>query len=270
MMDNNENNSNHQIVYHKWYIDEANNFKTFLTDEQMGKLFFAIMETAKNFGNEIEVDEDIRQVYKSNLINVKKACNSYLSTCEKRSEAGKISAKKRSQKQSSESRIDDISNVVSNEFKLPTKTEFKNMAKSMVKMQNSYLLFLDYDDYSITELYNEITSNNKWRTIPIVNEKMLQLICYVTLADIYRKKKDDEYYHNSCSDFLRDFYSFNNEYLTYYADEEECDLFNYGLVDLETVLDGIFSETDGFPKKHYIYSYVEQIREYFQQLQEKQ
>lgn len=230
-----------KMSWHKWFVSEAKLFKEVLTNEQMGKLFFAVMETLET-GEELEVSEDIKITYKMYLSKIISARKAYENTCKKRAESGQkggLAKAKNQRKRKEQQSNDDAEQNKTSPFTFPTKTEFKSMAKSLMKDQDQYCLSLEYDDFELTQLYENIKQTEKWFKFPVVSKTMLKTICYAFLADIFNRRTENIYvtYYQNYLQALYEWeterqklaendpnYDIDTEYL---FDGFDCDIFSF-------------------------------------------
>ena len=229
-----------QMSWHKWFVSDAESFKE-LNNEQMGKMFFAVMETVKT-GEKVEVSEDIKLVYAIYIQKVFAAQVAYKNKCNKNAKSGQKGGlakaenqrKRKEEQQNSEEKQAETTDK-NNTFKFPSKTEFKNMAKHLVKTQEMYCLPLTFDDYEITELYEEISERQEWKSLKIASKTMLKNICYVFLADLEENS-------NKYCFFLRALYGYETRYKELLAklDPETVEAYfdnDFSNFDIETIDD---------------------------------
>ena len=245
-----------QMSWHKWFVSDAESFKE-LTNEQMGKMFFAVMETVKT-GEKVEVSDDIKLVYAIYIQKVFAAQVAYKNKCNKNAKSGQKGGlakaenqrKRKEEQQNSEEEQAETTDE-KNTFKFPSKTEFKNMAKHLVKTQESkfYYLPLTFDNYEITELYEEISERQEWKNLKIVSKTMLKNICYVFLADL-------EEGSNKYCRFLSAFYAYESRYKELLAKLNpdfvenyfDSDFSSFGIDDIDCVLESILKKDNTFSK----------------------
>lgn len=161
-----------RMLYHKWDMEDYHTFKDSLTCEQMGELFFAVMETAET-GVTVEVSDSIKVPYRMSIRGAIAAHVKAVQTHEVRVAAGRSGGKAKAAKARKEEQNTPT-------FKPPTKTEFKSMAKHIRKRFD-----LDLDEYEIGRIYDDLAGSGwKYSRAPVTTRKQIEAIIYaVTLGD---------------------------------------------------------------------------------------
>lgn len=134
-----------KLFWHKWTVEDAKIFREVLTNEQMGELFFAIMETVDT-GNLTTVSKEIEMAYKMYCSKVEGARTAYRNKCDKLAENASLGGKAKAKNR--EGAEKDTG------FKPPTKTDFRNMAKHICRVYE-----LNYDNYEIDNLYERLSGD---------------------------------------------------------------------------------------------------------------
>lgn len=156
------------LPWFKWFTKDARNYREVFSNEQMGELFFAAMITVEN-NEKVEVSNEIRFAYLQLCTAIDEARAAYLKKCEinrnNRNKGGKAKTAK--------------AEVKKDEFKPPTKTDFRNMAKHICKKYN----IENCDQYTIDNILEKLAKNN-WcfDKIPITSKAIIECVvfCYLT------------------------------------------------------------------------------------------
>ncbi len=162
-----------RMLYHKWDMEDYHTFKDSLTCEQMGELFFAVMETAET-GVTVKVSDSIKVPYRMSIRGAIAAHVKAVQTHETRVAAGRSggiakakAAKARKEEQNTTA------------FKPPTKTEFKNMAKHIRAEYD-----LDLDAYEIDRLYDDLVGSGwNYRGAQLTTRKQIEAIIYAVASN---------------------------------------------------------------------------------------
>ncbi len=156
----------------KWFTKDAKNYREVFNNEQMGELFFAAMKTVEN-NEKVEVSSEIKFAYLQLCTTIDEARTAYFKKCETNARNGAKGGKAKAAK----------AEVKKDEFKPPSKTDFKNIAKHICKEYS----IEDCDQYTINNMFEELTKNN-WcfDEIPIASKAILECIvfCYLTKEKI--------------------------------------------------------------------------------------
>ena len=136
------------LPWHKWRIEDYRVFRDSLTNEQMGTLFFAIMNTADT-GDIIEVPDEIRVAYRLCVQQVLAARTAYSHRCEVNTKNGANGGRKKTENAKAK-------NTKLDTFIPPSKTGFKKLAKEM-RQESGYIYFTGV---SVDEFYEELSAAN--------------------------------------------------------------------------------------------------------------
>lgn len=159
-----EEKSKYNLSWYKWPVDQVKGFKESLNNEQMGELFFAVMETVET-GNKVEVSAELKVVYSMLCIDVERTRAAYKNKCENLAKNGSKGGKAKAENKA------NAKNETS--FKPPTKTAFKEMAKYIAHKEG-----LNFINYEIQNLYDSL-SESDWKIYNRPITKKYQLEAYV-------------------------------------------------------------------------------------------
>lgn len=139
-----EEKSKYNLSWYKWPVDQVKGFKESLNNEQMGELFFAVMETVET-GNKVEVSAELKVVYSMCCVDVERTRTAYKNKCENLAKNGSKGGKAKANAKNETS------------FQPPTKAEFKEMMKHISHEKN-----IKYKDDLAEKSYNKLC-NNGWK-----------------------------------------------------------------------------------------------------------
>ena len=157
------------LYYFKWSFDQAQIYEDILTNEQLGELFRAVMDYARD-GTEREVSAEILFPYRECKLAVDRSNSAYEKKCQTNKENGakggkaKAARSKERQKESNDPK-----------YIPPTKAEFKAMVSHFRSTDG-----IEADDYEVLKLFDDLTKAN-W-TIggePIMSTDELETIILV-------------------------------------------------------------------------------------------
>ena len=170
-----EEKSKYNLSWYKWPVDQVKGFKESLNNEQMGELFFAVMETVET-GNKVEVSAELKVVYSMLCIDVERTRAAYKNKCENLAKNGSKGGKAKAENKA------NAKNETS--FKPPTKTYFKNMMK---KIAHDYEM--KYFDNLAEDVYKSLCEAG-WKVFdnPISTNTQIEAYCLSLLA---RENGDD-------------------------------------------------------------------------------
>lgn len=84
------------FVFYKWYCEDSDSYKNILTPDQMGRLFWAIMDFVKTEEKQTFNDDPVlNALYQMQIIKVDGARKAYSKKVEKLTENGKKVANKK-------------------------------------------------------------------------------------------------------------------------------------------------------------------------------
>ena len=78
---------NKTLSWFKWQIRDIKSYREVFTNEQMGELFFAVMETAES-GEKVNVSAAIRLAYLQMCNDIEVARAAYIKKCEQNAKNG--------------------------------------------------------------------------------------------------------------------------------------------------------------------------------------
>lgn len=158
-----------QLNWHKWFVEDAKAFKEVMDNEQMGELFFAIMETVET-GERVNVSEYIKPIYLMYCVKVESARTAYKNKCENLAKNGSKGGKAKAENKANAKN--------ENSFKPPSKTAFKEMVKHLEHEYN-----FKCSNYDIQDLY-ELLERLNWEILnrPITKKYQLEAYALIYLA----------------------------------------------------------------------------------------
>lgn len=162
-----EEKSKYNLSWYKWPVDQVKGFKESLNNEQMGELFFAVMETVET-GNKVEVSAELKVVYSMFCVDVERTRTAYKNKCENLAKNGSKGGKAKAKNKT------NAKNETS--FKPPSKAEFKEMMKRISHETKS-----TYDDNLAEKSYNQLRDNG-WKLKTEVISAKSQIEDYMKLA----------------------------------------------------------------------------------------
>lgn len=163
------------LSWFKWLTKDVKNYRAVFTNEQMGELFFAVMETVET-GQKVEVSTALKLAYMQLCSAADEAKTAYIKKCQQNALNGAKGGKAKAE------------NVKSNNncsFKQPTKTDFRKMAKNIQKKYD-----VACDQYDIDQFFEKLLSE-QWKFLnkTIKNQHQLEAVFYAEFAedrDIFR------------------------------------------------------------------------------------
>lgn len=125
------------LVYFKWYLDEASLMKEEMTEEQAGKLFLAVMDYLRD-GTITELPLELKILYANFRQRVDRAKSKYNEKTTKLAENGAKGGRAKAQKSKVQAETTatthaDSPNSTGFKFKPPTLTQFREAVDDMAK-----------------------------------------------------------------------------------------------------------------------------------------
>ena len=215
-MQGNDMNNRGNLSWHKWWVQDADDCRESLTNDQMGELFFAVMAYVKN-PERLDVSPEIRFPYATFCNKVDAARKAYAKTSEARAEAGRKGGRAKAAKANGAiSSGEQADKAAPPSFKPPTKTEFKSMIRHLRNKGE-----IAVDDYEALKFY-ETLERSAWtiKGIPFQSMDALEhfvitrfygeqsaqerILSYSASCEIYKQTDGAEYEE---SDFIDRCYS---------------------------------------------------------------
>lgn len=215
-MQGNDMSNRGNLSWYKWWVQDADDCRESLTNEQMGELFFAVMAYVKN-PERLNVSPEIRFPYASFCNKVDAARKAYVKTSEVRAEAGRKGGKAKAAKANGAiSSGEQAGKAAPVSFKSPTKTEFKSMIRHLRNKGE-----ITVDDYEALDFYQTL-ERSAWTIngIPLQSMEVLghfvitrfyseqspleRILSYNASCEIYKQTDGAEYDE---SDFIDRCYS---------------------------------------------------------------
>ena len=164
------NEQDKTLPWFKWFTKDVKNYREVFNNEQMGELFFAVMKTVES-NERVEVSKEIKFPYLQLCTTVAEVREAYLKKCETNAINGAKGGKAKAANTKAETK--------GNEFKPPSKTEFRTMATHIVKTYD-----LDCDAYEIDNAF-DFYNNKNWTfgDIPITNKNQLECAAFTHLSE---------------------------------------------------------------------------------------
>lgn len=205
------------LSWFKWLTKDVKNYRAVLTNEQMGELFFAVMETVDT-GQRVDVSNELKLAYIQLCSVADEAKTAYIKKCQQNALNGAKGGKAKAE------------NVKSNNncsFKQPTKTDFRKMAKNI---KNNYDVCCD--QYEIDQFFEKLLSE-QWKFLnkTIKNQHQLEAVFYANFAEdrnIYRivieiLKSDKDFDLDTIDSIYYELSKYNNvaeAVYDYFSDDE--------------------------------------------------
>lgn len=161
-------------VYHKWYMDAARVYGKIFNDEQMGRLFFAVMRYMET-GKEEEVGEVIRFAYLDQCSKIDVARGDYEAKCAQNARngaaGGRAAAANRQGCSSEDSPIEGEKKT--KPFRM-TKTDFMDIFKKLKHDE-----FVQAAPADVKALHEKLAADGwKWAGVPFTNRDQVErFIC---------------------------------------------------------------------------------------------
>lgn len=210
------NDMNNGLSWYKWWVQDAVDCRESFSKEQMGELFFAVMDYVEKPERQ-EVTPEIRFAYATYCNKVDAARKSYAKTSEARAEAGRKGGKAKAAKaKGSIEDVEQTDKAAPFSFEPPTKTEFKSMIRHLRNKGE-----IAVDDYEALE-YFRLLEESGWKIkgVPLRSKKALEYFVTTRFYPEIPELERDLSYKASCeifaqtngaaydeSDFMEDCYS---------------------------------------------------------------
>lgn len=157
-------NDNNFLYYHKWTVEDYELYKSSFSNEQMGELFFTVMQSVKT-GEKINIDNPtLSFAYNVQYNNLIKSQSKYMKKCETNrqngSKGGKKKAENAKKRKEDEATKEQEAKTESETYKLPKKTVLKDMVKRIAHNEGHYYFLrnLFYSDEFITILFDSLSA----------------------------------------------------------------------------------------------------------------
>lgn len=164
------------LSWFKWLTKDVKNYRAVFTNEQMGELFFSVMETVET-GQKVEVSSELKLAYMQLCSAADEAKTAYIKKCQQNALNGAKGGKAKAE--NTRSKNNDCG------FKPPSKTDFRKMAKNIQKNYD-----VCCDQYEIDQFFEKISSEQwSYHGRAIKNQHQLEAIFCAKFAE------DREIYH---------------------------------------------------------------------------
>lgn len=245
-------NDNNFLYYHKWTVEDYELYKSSFSNEQMGELFFAVMQSVKT-GEKIDIeDKTLSFAYNVQYNNLIKSQSKYMKKCETNrqngSKGGKKKAENAKKRKEAEATKEQEAKPESETYKLPKKTVFKDMVKRIAHDEghNYFDRNLFCSDEFITGLFDSLSAKN----------------CDPSDALSFRSKSELEVY--ILFELLRSDSKRDNDYENYYEIRKELKYYTGNLLKArEKFIFGDTCNTDCIYDLYSDYDGEEPIEKYF-------
>lgn len=213
----------------KWFTKDVKNYREVFSNEQMGELFFAAMKKVEN-NEAVAVSNEIKFAYLQLCTAIDEARAAYFEKCETNAKNGAKGGKAKAAK----------AKAKKDEFKPPSKTDFRNMAKHICREYD----IENCDQYTIDNIFDEFSDKNwKFYNASLKSKSLLECATFFELTKdilsfrILLKAIKENYdinlntlvecslgYNEDLNEYYIDGKSFKNEddlLMYFYGDEEE-------------------------------------------------
>lgn len=158
-----------KLTYHKWYTDKVDIYRKNFTNEQMGELFFAVLETVET-SEIVEVSDGIRFAYELCCIDVEAARKAYKKRCETNARNGAKGGK---------AKADNMKKA----SKAPTETEFDKIVQDVCTTEG-----LSYTAEKSKELYTKFNANEWKMKNKAADADLIKAAIYAFFSDDKEKR----------------------------------------------------------------------------------
>lgn len=158
------------FVFYKWYCEDSDSYKNILTPDQMGRLFWAIMDFVKTEEKQTFNDDPVlNALYQMQIIKVDGARKAYSKKVEKLTENGKKGGEQKAINKAAEAEKGAKPEAKETEEKAITPA-FKPSSNNLKNLKDHLKQFCDieFTDYEFDKFLSELQSNGwKFNDAPI-------------------------------------------------------------------------------------------------------